>query len=213
MIDCDAGRPKKEQLDVGCIDHLQNFTQCMMNNPVECGTCAALNLPQDPLDIGFCKAATDSICGFTKCCAACNAAFQDFNECFEDWVATITDGKCLMDCDTFESSDSDFTPSGCMDSLQAYASCILDNPMTCDRHCIIRNLPNPSESGFCQTAADSICGLQSCCGACTREFNLLDQQCVATLASTETQGKCKIDCSAFSSNHFFGYRHRGLRHA
>ena len=211
IIDCDAGR-RKEPLDKSCVDRLRNFSQCLMSNPVECGTCASLTLPHDPHEIGFCNAATDALCGFSTCCARCDVAFQDFDECFEDWVATATNGKCLMNCDTIERSDSRFTPSGCMDSLQAYSTCILDNRMTCDTHCTIRNLPHPIEIGFCQAAADSICGLRSCCDACTREFNALDK-CITTLASTETLGTCKIDCSASSPEEFFGYRHRGLRRA
>lgn len=210
VIDCDASGPT-EQLNGGCIDRLQNYTQCVLQNPEECATCAILNLPQDPRETGFCEVATESICGFSKCCSSCDVAFQDFDECFEEWVATATFGKCLMDCDTFEGSDSNVSPSGCVDSLQAYSNCILDNPMTCGTQCIIQNLPQPTEDGFCQAAADSICGFQDCCGACDAEFDTLDK-CVTTLASIVTLGECEIDCSALSAQEFFGYRHRGLRH-
>lgn len=208
-IDCDEYKAR-EPPNMGCIDRLQNYTRCVKDNPVECATCAVLNLPPNPGEDGLCEIATNSICGFAKCCSSCDDAFQEFDECFEDWVTTATMGKCKMDCDTFEGSSSVSNPSECVKSLKDYSDCVLANPMEC-ASCVIENLPKPGGDDFCESAADSVCGFGDCCSKCTAEFDLLDD-CVTSFAAAITLGKCKIDCSVNMKAKDIWWDRRGLRH-
>lgn len=203
-IDCDDFEAK-EPLDAQCFNKVQNYTTCLAENPLECGTCAVLNLPSDPNENGFCEVATDSICGFSKCCSSCDDQFQEFDECFEDWVSTVTLGQCEMDCDTYEGgATGGGATDGCVDKLQTYTDCVISNPFECAM-CVINNLPNPGDGDFCQAAADSVCGIGDCCSSCSAEFDDFDE-CFESFASTVTMGDCQIDCDNTTPKTYFGAR-------
>jgi len=200
-IDCDNFEAPADQqlLDPTCVDKLTNYTDCVASNPIECVACGVINFPTVPgQDDDLCAVATDSVCGFSQCCSSCDAQFQEFDECFEDWVSLTTFGQCEIDCDTYEGdgdNDAD-TLGGCGDALQEYATCVQENPIRCGI-CIINNFPNP-DAGFCQSAGDSICGLGACCEPCSAKFDVFES-CLKTLSSTVTIGECEIDCDADTS--------------
>jgi len=204
VIDCDDFVPT-EPLDLGCIDRMTDYTKCVADNPIECAMCAVQNFPSDPREDGFCEVATDSICGFSKCCTSCEEKFQEFDECFEDWVGVATIGQCQIDCDTYKGSAGGSGGAGnCVQKLQSYSDCVLKNPIQCGL-CAINNLPSPGDDGFCEAAAESVCGFGDCCNACATQFDEFDE-CFEDFASTVTLGDCQIDCDATNPKEWFGAR-------
>mmetsp|Transcript_14022 Transcript_14022/g.16098 ORF Transcript_14022/g.16098 Transcript_14022/m.16098 type:complete len:423 (-) Transcript_14022:308-1576(-) len=194
-INCDDYEPPADQvqpLDPTCIDKLSNYTDCVAANPQECITCGVINFPTLPgQDDDFCGVATDSVCGFSRCCSSCDAQFQEFDECFESWVSVATFGQCEIDCDTYEDDGNENTLGECGTALESYTTCVQENPLQC-AICVIQNFPNP-DKGFCENAEDSLCGLGECCTPCTTEFSGFED-CLQTVSSTVSLGQCAINC-------------------
>jgi hypothetical protein len=205
-INCDNFQPAPS-LDLACAERISNYTKCVTENPLECAPCAILNLPSDPRVDGFCEVATNTVCGFAQCCTSCNETFQQFDECFEDWVSAATIGQCKMDCDTYEGPTT--ANGNCVESLQEYTDCVLENPFDCAL-CVIQNLPNPGEDDFCQAAADSVCGFGDCCKPCATQFDDF-AVCFESFASAVTLGDCKIDCNAGANPRDIWFGGRALR--
>jgi hypothetical protein len=158
----------EEMEEQGCMKKFTDFATCAAKNPLECGSCLLTNIPEDPLDVGFCTSASESICGFGTCCEPCDAEFVLFDECFEVIVEEVTRGSCVIDCDDFVATEP--LDTGCITKMSNYTKCIAENAVECAT-CAVLNLPSdPREDGFCNVATDSICGFSKCCTSCDDQF-------------------------------------------
>ena len=175
----------------GCLNHFGAYASCVAQNPLVCGSCALLNLPNNPFENGFCDSATESICSIGSCCEPCDEEFKKFDDCFEDVVSDITRGNCKIDCDTFESKGN------CLTKINKYATCVGDNALECGS-CALLNFPteDPREAGFCAVAKDAYCGFGNCCATCEAEFKEADD-CFADVVGLATRGNCDLGCDDF----------------
>jgi len=105
-IDCDTfeGGNDGNDLDInGCQDSLQEYADCVEDNPLQCALCVIQNFPNP--DDGFCQSASDSLCGLGACCTSCTAKFEGFESCLETFSSTVSLGECEINCNADNSGD------------------------------------------------------------------------------------------------------------
>lgn len=200
-INCDEFEAPADQqsLDPSCVNKLNTYTDCVADNPLECVACGVINFPTIPgQDDDLCSVATDSVCGFSKCCSSCEIEFDEFDECFESWVSIATFGQCEINCDSFEGDnyENGFDVNSCRDSLQEYTTCVQENAFQC-AGCIFQNFPDIGDD-FCKSAGDSICGIGACCSPCSAKFEPFET-CLGAFSSVVGLDNCDISCNADDS--------------
>lgn len=184
---------EKHESKGNCLAKVNEYTDCVADNALECGTCALLNIPTNAQDDEICDIAKHSFCGFSNCCTPCEIEYDGMDECFEDFMELVTQGQCDLDCDNYVSD----TPANCIESFNEYSQCVQNQPISC-LGCAASYLPsNPLEAGFCSSITTSLCQMGGCCDECADEFNRFDE-CYETFVATISFGNCEVECDTFN---------------